>query len=73
MGRILSYSVRAVLFNKFSAPLYKSLYNLMFNGNNWQEEHCTLIQYVLIHKLFTLGKVGKECHPSILAVEILTV
>ena len=72
MGRILSYSVRAVLFNKFSAPLYKSLYNLMFNGNNWQEEHCTLIQYVLIHKLFTLGKVGKECHPSIL-VEILTV
>ena len=34
MGTISSYSVRAVLSNKFSAPLYMSLCNLMFKDNN---------------------------------------
>ena len=36
------------------------------------KEHCISIQYVLIHKLFTLGKVGTECHPSIRDVEFST-
>ena len=34
MGTISSYSVRAVFSNKFSAPLYMSLWNLMFKDNN---------------------------------------
>ena len=34
MGTSSSYSVRAVLFNKFLAPLYMSLCNLIFNDNN---------------------------------------
>ena len=34
MGTISSYSVRAVLSNKFSAPLCMSLCNLMFKDNN---------------------------------------
>ena len=34
MGTISSYSVRAVLSNKFPAPLCMSLCNLMFKDNN---------------------------------------